>query len=502
MSLKKEAIGVMDLGASGGRVFVVTRGQSGLMMDEVHRFNHGAQVFRQKSVPGKAPELRLNWNLGAIYEGMLEGLRRIAGIKEIELKSFGIDTWGSDGVWMTAAGDILGMLGTGRDERWQKAQAEIFAKVSRYRIFKSTGALCNFFAPLNQIYWYCRHQPLVVKSSACYMPLASLLSYYLCGARAIDTTWASAALLHIHKTRGYNASLFKKLGLPVNKMPRLVKPGTKIGVCHPALARELGLNPFQVIMPGVHDTASAFAAASVANHASIVISSGTWFLTGLHRPTPIVSTAAFREGFSNIGGYEDFIFLKGTMGSWPAQELKRLWSIKDGKKMAWEVFNRLVMTEKSKIVLDIDNPLFFNTTDMQKTIQSYCRKTGQKIPTTRRALARAVSEGMALGAGRACRQLCKITGLKPPEIVFIGGATKNRILLQWLADITGLRIRTGPEDATSFGNALGQAKALGWIKSLEEGRRMLPHAAAVYKPSGSHDWEMKMKKLEDLQYAF
>ena len=124
---RQPAIGILDLGASGGRVFVATSKSGRLRFVEVYRFEHHPQSYFQEDSSTRKLVTRQCWDFGRIWEGLIEGLRRIASQDELELKSFGIDTWGSDGIWVNDAGDMLGVIGTGRDARWRQARGRASA---------------------------------------------------------------------------------------------------------------------------------------------------------------------------------------------------------------------------------------------------------------------------------------------------------------------------------------------------------------------------------------
>ncbi|MBI3945967.1 MAG: hypothetical protein HY321_08610 [Armatimonadetes bacterium] len=494
------AIGVFDLGASGGRLSVCwADGERRLRIAEAHRFTHAIQTTWHQPVGGGAPLRRLHWDWDAIMRGLMDGLRRIAARPDLELQSLGVDTWGCDGAWITAEGDLLGPVGAGRDERWQQAQAEIAAELNAEKSFRAAGTILRPFSPVNQIYWFTRHQPDVVKAAATYMPVCSLVNYLLGGWRVLDGTWASTSLLKQAGAPGYNAALFQRLALPLEKLPELVPPGTRLGPCYAAIAQEVGLPRFEVIVPCAHDTASAFAAAPVrADRRGIVVSTGTWFLPGLIVPQPVRTDAARRAELGNIEGYDGIILLGSNMGSWLAQELRRGWGREDGSEPSWDALGDLAAAAgDSPTVLNIDAPVFFDTPDMAGTIRAFCRRTGQAEPEGRGALVRAVYEGMVLRTAETCRKLQDVAGFAADEIVLIGGAARNQMVCQGLADASGVLVRTGSADATTEGNALVQAVALGWVPSLAEGRSRLAadRPAEEYQPGEKAPWQSKMEKL-------
>ena len=68
----------------------------------------------------------------------------------------------------------------------------------------------------------------------------------------------------------------------------------------------------------------------------------------------------------------------------------------------------------------------------------------------------------------------------------VGGGVRNKLLCQLTADITGLPVVAGPEEATALGNVLMQARALGEVGALAEMRALVSSSATVvrYEPRG------------------
>jgi rhamnulokinase len=64
-------------------------------------------------------------------------------------------------------------------------------------------------------------------------------------------------------------------------------------------------------------------------------------------------------------------------------------------------------------------------------------------------------------------------------IHIVGGGSRNRLLNQLTADVTGRRVVAGPSEATAAGNALVQALGAGQLGSLEELRQVVRESFAV-----------------------
>ena len=472
---RKPVIGVLDLGASGGRVFAFVWQGGRLHPVEVHRFEHTCQSYPQSNPSIKTIGLCRCWDLPRIFEGLKKGLKAILAQDDLQLVSFGIDSWGSDGTWMSEQGDMLGMIITGRDDRWARAREEIVAKIGARRLFELTGVQSYNFNVLNQIYWYVNHQPKVVDAAATYMPLISLLYHFLTGDRMAEYTWMSVTQLCTLGRNQYNKEIFTKLDLPLEKMPAVFRPGISLGSCHTSLARELSLEPFEVILPATHDTACAYAAAQLEPGSNtMIISAGTWFLAGTVLDQPILSDQVFEAGFANAGGFKGICLLKNIIGTWPAQELRRIWIQQTRKDLTWAQFDEMAASATSFTYrLEMNDPRFFSPASMEEAIVSFCWDTGQQQPSSRAQMARSIYEGLAAEVARTAKNLGELLHKAVDNILIVGGGSRSDVLNQWIADFSGLPVRTGPADATAFGNALIQAIRLGWIGSLSDGVKMM-----------------------------
>ena len=114
---------------------------------------------------------------------------------------------------------------------------------------------------------------------------------------------------------------------------------------------------------------------------------------------------------------------------------------------------------------------------MPKRIQFYCAETKQPIPETIGQIARCCYDSLALRYKKSfeqCSRLLRSNGnAKPETFNIIGGGSKNGLLNQLTADLVGVPVIAGPDEAAVIGNVLAQAIALGDIKDLEQGREVI-----------------------------
>jgi rhamnulokinase len=81
-------------------------------------------------------------------------------------------------------------------------------------------------------------------------------------------------------------------------------------------------------------------------------------------------------------------------------------------------------------------------------------------------------------------------------IQIIGGGANNHFLNQLTADATGLRVVAGPTEATAIGNIMIQAKAMGYVSSLNEIREVIANSFELshFSPTGEYDWDAAYSK--------
>lgn len=472
--MKREAIGVCDVGASGCRISTLSRDAKGYDLQTVYEFVHPVHDFQLTDSAGHAAR-RLYWNPSMIYGGIEEGLRRISADKEKRLLSFGADGWGGDGLWLSRFGDPLTPVVLAYDERWRQAREEVNRVLPGKRRFDLTGTYPDDFLVVNQLYWFAKNMPDLIDIADTYMPLPSLYHYWLCGEKAMEYTWSTTGQLASCITKTYCDEVFSTLGLPRDKMPALRQTGGVLGMSHAALAKRLGLEPFKVMAAPNHDTACAYAAAPVKpGRTALIISAGTWWCMGTNLEKPLINDDVFASHFSNVGGAEGVVFNVINMGSHPAQALRRQWEREDATPMPWEAFSRLAAEGNTNgYEFNIDDERMRTPADMAACVAEVAGLPSGGSRPSRSVLAALVYRGLAQKAARLAKTLGRLLGRPVDEILMIGGGSRNDLLNQWVADESGLPVRTGSPSSTTLGSALVQAVSLGWFSSLAEGREAL-----------------------------
>jgi rhamnulokinase len=303
-----------------------------------------------------------------------------------------------------------------------------------------------------------------------------LCHHALCGQASGEYTNASTTQLLDVRTRAWADDLFSRLALPRGIMPEVVAPGTDLGELRPALQRELGLGPLRVLAPATHDTGSAVAGTPLAPGWAYV-SSGSWSLVGVERPSPLVNDEVARANFTNEGGVLGTVrFLKNVMGLWILDSCRHEWEERGLSADLDVLLAAAAAIERPPGLVFPDHPRFFSPKSMTAELQGALAETGQPVPDDPARLTRVVLDSLAFRYASVVRAIEGLTGETVPGLHIIGGGCQNDILSQATADAAARPVLAGPAEATATGNLLLQALASGRIASLAEGRRLVARA--------------------------
>jgi rhamnulokinase len=420
-----QRVAAADLGAASGRVIVGDVGPDTLELRECHRFPN-----RPVRTAGT-----LHWDILALYQGVLDGLREAGPVDGI-----GIDSWAVDYGLLDAAGALLGNPVHYRDDRTSGAKSNL-ERLGARELYATTGLQ---FLPFNTIHQLAAEPRLGLAHRLLLIP--DLLAYWLTGEQGAEVTNASTTQLLDVRTRTWATDLMATAGIDPVLFPALREPGTVIG--------QAGDVP--VIAVGSHDTASAVVGVPASHDRFAYISCGTWSLVGVELDAPVLTEASREANFTNELGVDGTVrYLRNVMGLWLLQECVREWGADTASLLAEAA------TLPRGAVIDPDDPVFLPPGDMPARIVDACTRTAQPVPSGRAAVVRCIVDSLADAHRRAIEDAQALSGKAVDVVHIVGGGARNALLCQLTADACGLPVAAGPVEATAIGNVLVQARALG-----------------------------------------
>ena len=447
----------IDLGAESCRVSLLRWIDSRPIVEVIHRIPNGP-VRRGGS---------LCWPLNQILAGLEEGLRKAAAAAPEGIASIGVDSWSVDYVRLAPDGSMLREPFCYRDERTAASKESADRIITPFDLYQRTG---TYPLKINSVYQLIADAPGLkgesgrIDAGAPWVMLPEFVLYWLSGRRVAEYTNATHTGLVNLKTGDWDKELFEMLGLAIEAAPPIVATGTVLGPMTGPLAPLDAFRATEIIAPATHDTASAIAGIATDLSSAVYISSGTWSLVGTITQNPVTTKHAFDAGYTNIGAAAGGLLfhslinsmwvLKQCMDSWAAQG--RAWKIEDLVQKAAEC-------DAATGVLDMDADALMLDSDMPRRINHELTRLGfdaiSDVAGNEPLFARTIFESLALRYASAIANLEKMLGRKLERIHMIGGATRNKLLVELTEQRTGLKVEIGETESSTVGNLAVQLAA-------------------------------------------
>jgi rhamnulokinase len=291
------------------------------------------------------------------------------------------------------------------------------------------------------------------------------------------------------------------LDLPAGLLPEIVPSGTVLGPLSAAVAQETGLDSeTRVVASCSHDTGAAVAAVPAQGENWAFLSSGTWSLMGIELPEPVINERSRKLNFTNEIGYGHSVrLLKNIVGLWIVQECRRYWA-EQQQELDYEIMTHLAASAPPfRSLINPTDSRFLGPGEMPEKIAAYCRETQQPVPKKPGEFIRCVLESLALLYRRTLLEIEELTGRKIGRLHVVGGGSKNSLLNHFTANAVQVPVVVGPAEATSVGNVLVQAMAVGDLGSLAEARQVVRDSfkCEVLQPHVGA-WQAAYERMEAL----
>jgi rhamnulokinase len=460
----------VDLGATSGRVAIGRVNSDSISLDVVHRFLH-------EVLPQEDGSLLWDWDL--ILTEVLIGLRE--AVKQSDPISLAVDSWAVDYGFISPTHQYLPPVHAYRDPRNEIAYQELTKKIGKERIYSTTGIQ---FLPFNTIYQlYAARELPEYKKAAKFLMLPDLINFLFTQKLSTEVTNASSTQALNTRTREWDRELIELAGVRDDLFTELHEPGTLIGVVR-GFDELDGIN---VVATASHDTAAAIAGVPFGNRQTeAYISSGTWSLVGVELDAPVLTPQAFAANVTNELGADGTVrALKNVTGMWLLEECRRTWHL-EGRDYEMPALLQAASDAKSfTTLIDPNDPLFAPPGGMPERIRAYCVERGLTPPQTDGEYAICILNSLAHAYKKTLDEISAVTGRTIEVIHILGGGSQNDLLNQLTADICGITVKTGPVEATLFGNIAVQAISAGVVANLTEARALIEKSftSKVFQPA-------------------
>ena len=451
-----------DFGASSGRAIKAHFDGEKIAYEEIHRFDN---------IPVTVDGLVCH------DTEMIMGEIKKAIEKAGKIDSLAFDTWGVDYGLIGKNGELLHLPVHYRDTRTENAVEKAKEKIDLDVLYSATG---NQIMGINTLFQLTVDGNLANADKLLFMP--DLFAWMLTKNKVCEMTIASTSQMLNPVTKTWDDSILDTFGISKSLFPQITDSATVNGE----------YNGIKVISVAGHDTQCAVAAMPCVSENSAFLSCGTWSLIGCELDEPVLTAESNKNELSNeIGSNGKVNYLKNISGLWLIQETKRDLA-KKGQKYSYNDLEMMARDSKPfKCFIDPDAPMLSAHGDLPAKIKAYCEKTGQEVPETVGETVRCIYESLALKYRYALNQISKCTGKEFDSLNILGGGTKDGFLCEMTANSIDMPVTAGPVEATALGNIILQLKALGEIKSVSEGRKIIAKTENTkkYAPVHTPEWD-------------
>lgn len=419
------------------------------------------QVVAQASQPLPAYHPRPEWtefDPQELWETVCRCLQRLwREVAPESVVALGVASMAEAGVLLDGSGHPVYPIIAWHDPRTEPQAAWLAEQIGPFEIYRITGQRLRYIFSLPKLLWLREHEPLRFQSGRHWLCVEDYVIWRSTGTLATDRTIASRTLAFDQASGTWSSRMLEVAELDVGRFPPVFPSGTEVGRVTPQAADETGLAIDTPVCTGGHDHLCGAFAAGVITPGQVLDSSGTAQAILTLTPEWNPSRALFESGFTHyhyvIDGHyivQGGLSMAGGVLHWLARLLGGDRPVPDYER--W-LAAAATVPPGANGVLCLPFLLGKPGPGMDPAMRGVF--LGLTPATTAEEFVRAALEGLAYYLREVVEAFKTLLGELAEEIIAIGGTTREGLLPQIKADVTGCRVRVpNIAEATALGAAL------------------------------------------------
>jgi xylulokinase len=399
------------------------------------------------------------------WEAVIESTKKLLAATEINKKNIAC---------ISLSGHSMGIVPVDKEGKllrktvplWNDSRAidkarEILKFIGYDYWYEKTGA---GFRPENhsifKLAWFKENEPDMFNSTYKFLPTKGFITLKLTGNFISDYSDASfSGLMDINELK-YSEEIFNLSGLPVEKMPVLLKSVDYAGELTKEASELLGIpSGIAVINGGVDNACTAIGAGNIKeNRIYNYIGSSSWIAATSAKPiiNSKIKIPCYAHSIPNLYLSQVSVFSTGSTLQW----YKDIFCDKENLQAEKSDGNVYSMIEKNASYSPVgsNNIIFIPSFRGGATVSpnSYLRGAflGLELSHNKNDINRAVLEGISFELALALKEYVNL-GMKSKDIRITGGGSKSKFWRQMLADVFGIDtiLTSIDQEAAAFGAA-------------------------------------------------
>jgi autoinducer 2 (AI-2) kinase len=349
--------------------------------------------------------------------------------------------------------------GPNLDARGFMEGLEVLSTLGPDLLYRVTGHAAPFIFPIARYLWFRKHGAGDV---ARLLMISDWMTYRLCGRPSAEPSSAAESMLFDLRSRQWSAEILERFAIPAAVLPPVHRSGELIGEVGAAAAEATGLAAGTPVFTGGADTQCSLLGAAATEPGDTAVILGT---TG---PIQQVVAEPTLDPAGNLWAgchvVPDRWVIEANLGSTgdAYRWLLDLLVPEEGDR--YSLADGLAREHGVEGSLAYVGPRIFDLTRLRPDMPGgiFFRFPMLQLRPTRGDLLRAFLESIAFAVRGNLGLLAPVTRRTPERLIAAGGMTRSGLLLQLVADVTGLRIDCAAEpESASLGAAILAAVGAG-----------------------------------------
>lgn len=357
-----------------------------------------------------------------------------------------------------------------------------------------TGLPVKTIFGILKLMWIRDNEPDVYARTHCWLNMADYGVFRLCGAKATDYSLASRMMVQDLSVKKWSHDLLDKAGVESNKLAELVPSGILLGHVREVAAAETGLPLGLPVCSGGHDHVCGALALGITDPGDVYDSMGTAESLFIATRKPILDPALTAAGIGqgihvapNRGYAMGGIYFSGGCIDWVRQLLLENVLLDDVTIDEKSTGHERLIELASQVEAGSGGAFFLPHLRQANPPYTDPNSRGAFVGLSSDMngghLARAVLEGVAYEFQLAYDSMMANFQLSPQRILASGGSTRNQLLMQIKADVSGQPITVPTvEEATCLGAALLSGIGAGVYTGFEDAAERVEFATRIIEP--------------------